>query len=125
MLLTMDGEKKRKRIENEEVNGGGDRSKHEMETAVKQEEEEEETVVLPPPSEAEVDEFFTILRRMHVAVKYLQKNSQIVPNVNVHGGKLTASPAGMNSTVVAGQRRTQGIVRKGGLDLNALPEGGD
>nr|XP_009588175.1 uncharacterized protein LOC104085759 [Nicotiana tomentosiformis]XP_016457269.1 PREDICTED: uncharacterized protein LOC107781135 isoform X1 [Nicotiana tabacum]ABJ98930.1 NIMIN2c protein [Nicotiana tabacum] len=121
MLLTMDGEKKRKRTENDEVNGG-DRSKHEIENAVK---EKEETVVLPPPSEAEVDEFFAILRRMHVAVKYLQKNSQILPIVNDHGSKLTASPAGVNSIVVAGQRRTQGIVRKGGLDLNALPEGGD
>nr|XP_016457270.1 PREDICTED: uncharacterized protein LOC107781135 isoform X2 [Nicotiana tabacum] len=77
MLLTMDGEKKRKRTENDEVNGG-DRSKHEIENAVK---EKEETVVLPPPSEAEVDEFFAILRRMHVAVKYLQKNSQILPIV--------------------------------------------
>nr|XP_016484206.1 PREDICTED: uncharacterized protein LOC107804786 [Nicotiana tabacum] len=119
MLLTMDGEKKRKRTENNDVNGG-DRSKHEIENVVK----EEETVVLPPPSEAEVDEFFAILRRMHVAVKYLQKNSQIVPNVNDHGSKLTASPAGANS-VLAGQRRTLGIVRNGGLDLNALPEGGD
>ncbi|MCD7451803.1 hypothetical protein HAX54_013452 [Datura stramonium] len=117
-MLLMDGEKKRKRTDN------GDRSKHEAETAVK-EEEEEETVVLPPPSEAEVDEFFAILRRMHVAVKYLQRSAQILPaNVNVHGSKLTASPAGANG-VAAGQKKAQRIVRKVGLDLNTLPDGGD
>lgn len=112
-----------KRTDNGDVNcGGGDRSKHdEVETTVK----EEETVVLPPPSEAEVNEFFAILRRMHMAVKYLQRNAQIQPeNVYAHGRKLTASPAGANG-VVHGQKREQGIVRKGGLDLNTLPDGGD
>ncbi|XP_059306648.1 uncharacterized protein LOC132058101 [Lycium ferocissimum] len=106
-MLHMEGEKKRKRTEKDDV------TKHEVDIAVK--EEEEETVVLPSPSEAEVDEFFAILRRMHVAVKYLQRSAQILPaNVNAHGSTLTASPAGVAA-----------VVRKRGLDLNTLPDGGD
>ncbi|KAK6795779.1 hypothetical protein RDI58_009234 [Solanum bulbocastanum] len=112
-MLLMDGEKKRKRT----AIGAGDRRKDEVEATVK---EEEET-----PSEAEVDEFLAILRRMHVAVKYLQRNAQIqLENVNAHGSKLTASPAGANG-VAAEQKRERGIVRKGDLDLNTLPDGGD
>ncbi|WMV22200.1 hypothetical protein MTR67_015585 [Solanum verrucosum] len=104
-MLLMDGEKKRKRT----AIGAGDRSKDEVEATVKEEES---------PSEAEVDEFFAILRRMHVAVKYLQRNAQIRPeNVN-------ASPDGANGVAV-GQKRERGIVRKGDLDLNTLPDGGD
>ncbi|XP_055827098.1 protein NIM1-INTERACTING 2-like [Solanum dulcamara] len=121
-MLLMDGEKKRKRTDKGDVNGGGDRSKHEVETTLKA---EEEAVVLPPPSEEEVDEFFAILRRMHVAVKYLQRNAQIRPeNVNAPGNKLDIPPAGVNG-VAAGQKKAQGIVRKVGLDLNTLPDGGD
>nr|XP_009611092.1 uncharacterized protein LOC104104659 [Nicotiana tomentosiformis] len=85
----MDGKKKRKRTDNGEANGG-DRNRHERESAAN-----EDIAVAPPPSEAEVNEFFAILRRMHVAVKYLQKS---------------------------GQKR---VVPKGDLDLNTLPENGD
>uniref|UniRef100_A0A3Q7FV26 NIMIN2c protein n=1 Tax=Solanum lycopersicum TaxID=4081 RepID=A0A3Q7FV26_SOLLC len=87
----MDRHKKRKRTDN-----GGDRSRHERESSVKA-----NTVVSkpPPPSEAEVNEFFAILRRMNVAVKYLQKNAQIGEVEDSH--------------------------KRVDLDLNTLPEGGD
>ncbi|KAF3645135.1 putative protein CASP-like [Capsicum annuum] len=114
-MLLMDGEKKRKRTEKE------------VESAAKAVEEiKEETIVLPSPSEAEVNEFFAILRRMHVAVKYLQRNAQVLPeNVNVHSSQLTAPTAGANG-VVDGQKRAHGIVRKGVLlDLNSMPDGGE
>ncbi|XP_004235831.1 uncharacterized protein [Solanum lycopersicum] len=111
-MLLMDGEKKRKRTSIV----AGDRSNDDVKPTVKEEE---------PPSEAEVNEFFAILRRMHMAVKYLQRNAQIQPeNVNAHGSKLTASPAGVNGDAT-GQKRERGIVRKGDLDLNTLPDCGD
>jgi len=87
----MDRHKKRKRTEN-----GVDRSRHERESSMK-----ENTAVSkpPPPSEAEVNEFFAILRRMNVAVKYLQKNAQI--------------------------DEVEGSHKRVDLDLNTLPENGD
>ncbi|CAN4088855.1 unnamed protein product [Withania somnifera] len=94
----MDRQKKRKRTLN-----GGDRSKHETETS-----EKENIAIsppLPPPSEAEVDEFFAILRRMNVAVKYLQKSSQI-DDVAAAGGE-------------------KRVVPRVDLDLNTLPDNGD
>ncbi|XP_055826973.1 uncharacterized protein LOC129895302 [Solanum dulcamara] len=94
----MDRQKKRKRTENGGANGV-DRSRHERESAVK----ENSAVSTPPPSEAEVDEFFAILRRMNVAVKYLQKNAQI------------------NNTACSHKR----VVPRVDLDLNTLPESGD
>ncbi|KAK4361981.1 hypothetical protein RND71_017222 [Anisodus tanguticus] len=88
----MDRQKKRKRTDNGDSNGRDQR-----ETAVK-----EDTAV----SEAEVDEFFSILRRMNMAMKYLQKNAQILPDID---------------DVASGQKR---VVPRGDLDLNSLPESG-
>lgn len=85
----MDDQKKRKRTES-----GGDRRRHGREGALK-----ENNAVSPPPSEAEVDEFFAILRRMNVAVKYLQKNTRIDD--------------------------LPGCRKRVSLDLNTLPENGD
>ncbi|XP_033513207.1 protein NIM1-INTERACTING 2-like [Nicotiana tabacum] len=106
----MEGEKKRKRT----VNGSGDRRREVAaggSNAVF-------TPPPPPPSEAEVEEFFAILRRMHVAVKYLEKSDPILPaNVNRHGSRLTAM-----------ETDTDGVgripLRNGGLelDLNMEPE---
>ncbi|KAK4735940.1 hypothetical protein R3W88_010201 [Solanum pinnatisectum] len=95
----MDRHKKRKRTENGGANGV-DRSRHERESSVK-----ENTAVSkpPPPSEAEVNEFFAILRRMNVAMKYLQKNAQI-------------------DEVEGSHKR---VVPRVDLDLNTLPESGD
>ncbi|KAK4350009.1 hypothetical protein RND71_029322 [Anisodus tanguticus] len=98
----MDRQKKRKRTENGDANGG-DRSRHTRERAVK----ENAALSPPPPSEAEVDEFFAILRQMNVAVKYLQKNTPIHPEID---------------EVAVGHKR---VVPRGNLDLNALPENGD
>ncbi|PHU24329.1 hypothetical protein BC332_09436 [Capsicum chinense] len=85
----MDRQKKRKRTVNTDANSGD----HSGGAAV--------SPPLPAPSEAEVDEFFAILRRMNVAVKYLQKNAQI-DDVAEAGG----------------QKRVD-------LDLNTLPESED
>ncbi|XP_059306647.1 protein NIM1-INTERACTING 2 [Lycium ferocissimum] len=84
----MDRQKKRKRTDNGNTNGGNRR-----ETAVSPS---------PSPSEEEVDQFFAILRRMHVAIKYLQENTV--------------------DDVAGGQKRG---VQRCDLDLNALPENGD
>ncbi|XP_060172663.1 uncharacterized protein LOC132603550 [Lycium barbarum] len=87
----MEGEKKRKRTVN-----GADRRRE-----------------VAAPSEAEVEEFYAILRRMHVAVKYLQKSA---PHVNVPN-RLTAMETDPNGV-------GRNIVRNGGLelDLNTVPE---
>ncbi|KAI3463856.1 hypothetical protein Pfo_020519 [Paulownia fortunei] len=65
----------------------------------------EKAEVSPPPSEEEVDEFFAILRRMRVAVKYFEKRSS-----NCEGGD-----GGLQAAADGGGERAA-------LDLNAVPE---
>ncbi|KAJ8550896.1 hypothetical protein K7X08_000266 [Anisodus acutangulus] len=100
----MEGEKKRKSTVNRKVNGGDRRR------AVVADGSNAVFTPLPPPqpSEAEVEEFFAILRRMHVAVKYLEKSAD--------ASRLTET-----ETDADGVGR---IVRNGGLelDLNTVPE---
>ncbi|KAE9463952.1 hypothetical protein C3L33_04197, partial [Rhododendron williamsianum] len=91
----MEGEKKRKRAEDDEAGGGRRKEMREVEG-------EGEGQAMP--TDEEVDEFFAILRRMQVAVKYFKKG----------GGN-----------AAAGQERSPcGVQQKknGALDLNAVPE---
>ncbi|KAH7857753.1 hypothetical protein Vadar_016146 [Vaccinium darrowii] len=110
----MEGEKKRKRAENGEVGGGGRRRTKEIEA---------EAV---PPTDEEVDEFFAILRRMYVAIKYFEKGR----SSNAAGRKLTGRwataleaevLAGVNG-VKAAEESVCGVRKNGALDLNAVPE---
>ncbi|XP_057465825.1 protein NIM1-INTERACTING 2-like [Actinidia eriantha] len=104
----MEGEKKRKRA----VDGGGRRNKAEAEAA---------------PSEEEIEEFFAILRRMHVAVQYFEKGNGN-SNSNVDGRKLTGRTAieaealAGTDDVKAGEESVIGARKNGVWDLNAVPE---
>ncbi|PSR95718.1 Hsp70 nucleotide exchange factor like [Actinidia chinensis var. chinensis] len=100
----MEGEKKRKRA----VDGGGRRNKAEA-----------------APSEEEIEEFFAILRRMHVAVQCFEKGNG---NSNVDGRKLTGRTAietealAGTDVVKAGEESVIGARKNGVWDLNAVPE---
>ncbi|GFZ12215.1 hypothetical protein Acr_23g0006000 [Actinidia rufa] len=100
----MVGEKKRKRTED----GNGRMKKAEA----------------APPDE-EVEEFFAILRRMHVAVQYFEK---VNGNGKVDGRKLTGRTAieaealARTDGVKAGEESVSGARKNGVLDLNAVPE---
>ncbi|KAH7857242.1 hypothetical protein Vadar_010473 [Vaccinium darrowii] len=104
----MEGEKKRKRVED-----GGGRRRKEREAKP----EAEAKAAAATPTDEEVDEFFAILRRMHVAVKYFEKS-------NAAGRKLTGRWAtSLEAEVLAGVKVAEdGERKKGALDLNALPE---
>lgn len=116
----MEDEKKRKRAADDGCGGEGGRRRRrkdgddevaEVETAAAQ------------PSEEEVEEFFTILRRMRVAVKYFEKSGSKITDideVNGDGGKMTELRAeeGVHGVKVGGKRDVNGV----GLDLNAVPE---
>ncbi|KAA8542699.1 hypothetical protein F0562_023802 [Nyssa sinensis] len=120
----MDAEKKRKRGEISEVDGEGGRRK--MEREVMNGEKAEAAAPAPTPTEEEVDEFFAILRRMHVAVKYFERSNGN-GNSNSDGRKLTgcwstaleAEVLGGVEDVEAGEKRVEA---KGVLDLNVVPE---
>lgn len=73
------------------------------------------------PSEEEVEEFFTILRRMHVAVKYFEKAGSNINEVNGDGRKVKElAEDGVNGVQIGGKRER--VVENGGLDLNVIPE---
>lgn len=121
----MEGEKKRKRGENGELKIR-DRLKKEGETVTERENNE---AVVPQPSEEEVEEFFTILRRMNVAVKYFEKTGTSISDVNggVDGlsNNLKAfEKAGTTvvDSVKIDEEKSLGIGNGRGLDLNAIPE---
>ncbi|XP_011096990.2 protein NIM1-INTERACTING 2 [Sesamum indicum] len=92
--MEMEKDRKRKRVEKGEAAIGGGQMSSKAQTPV------------VAPTEEEVEEFFAILRRMHVAVKYFQKGVSI-------GDELPSA---------AGYRRRSNRAENGGLDLNAVPE---
>lgn len=106
----MEREKKRKRAEKAEARKAGDQIRSEGRVPV------EEVVAAaeasPPPTEEEVDEFFAILRRMRVAVKYFQKEALNGKS----GGNEPQSSTAVEAAVEDGGKRVAG------LDLNAVPE---
>ncbi|KZV16016.1 hypothetical protein F511_14382 [Dorcoceras hygrometricum] len=71
-------------------------------------EEEEEPPPPPQPTEEEVDEFFAILKRMRVAVKYFK---------NVGASSSNVSPV-LAAAGEAGGRKAE----RRGLDLNSVPD---
>ncbi|KAL3529335.1 hypothetical protein ACH5RR_008657 [Cinchona calisaya] len=102
----MEDEKKRKRADD---HGGGGERRRRKEGA-------EAAAAAAQPSEEEVEEFFTILRKMHVAVKYFEKGRSNISNVNEVNG-------GVDGVKIGGGKRDV-VVENGGLDLNAVPEAG-
>lgn len=108
----MEGEKKRKRAED-------DGRRKEMREA------EAEAM----PTDEEVDEFFAILRRMQVAVKYFKKGGGNAAAGRKWTGRAWATEleaevlAGVNGGKAAEERSACGVQKKNGaLDLNAVPE---
>ncbi|KAL3512258.1 hypothetical protein ACH5RR_024975 [Cinchona calisaya] len=102
----MDAEKKRKRGDH---GGDGERRRKRNEVA--------------QPSEEEVEEFFTILRRMQVAVKYFEKTGSNINELNGDVGRETtqfAEDGGVDGVKIGGKRDV--VVENGGLDLNVVPE---
>ncbi|CAI9767289.1 unnamed protein product [Fraxinus pennsylvanica] len=106
----MERERKRKRVENKEIK---------EKVGVKEKAEEKDAAAVdPPPTEAEVDEFFAILKRMQVAIRYFEKTS--AQNNSSHSGghaqKLTAS-----EEEVIGVKVGENKVENSGFDLNTIP----
>ncbi|KAK4436943.1 hypothetical protein Salat_0028200 [Sesamum alatum] len=100
----MEGEKrKRKREEKAEATVPDDRTK-----------QAEAVVVEAPPTEEEVEEFFAILRRMRVAVKYFKKDAS-----NSKDGGYRAQNQTAEAAADGGKRP---VAENSGLDLNAVPE---
>ncbi|CAA2970696.1 protein NIM1-INTERACTING 2-like [Olea europaea var. sylvestris] len=108
--MEKDTKRKRKRAEN---------NRRVKEKGAVEEEEREVAVPPPPPTEAEVDEFFAILKRIHVAIRYFENTS--ARNNSSHSSgqdqKLTASEEEVYGVKV-GEKK----VENGGLDLNTIPE---
>ncbi|XP_048136562.1 uncharacterized protein LOC125315462 [Rhodamnia argentea] len=87
-----------------------------------------------PPSEAEVEEFFAIVRRMHVAVKYFGRAAGGGNAVGDERGKVWRSALESGAGTAAADHGDAGEVAKekrpdaasaeanGGFDLNAVPE---
>ncbi|KAK6925246.1 hypothetical protein RJ641_009572 [Dillenia turbinata] len=78
----------------------------------------------PPPSEEEVEEFFAILRRMHVAVRYLESTGQSLPEIESGERKMTGEVVVLDEEEeeVAAVRISQKEDVNGGFDLNCLPD---
>ncbi|XP_058192195.1 protein NIM1-INTERACTING 2-like [Rhododendron vialii] len=113
----MEGEKKRKRAEDDQVGGGRRKEMREVEA-------EGEAM----PTDEEVDEFFAILRRMQVAVKYFKKGGRNAAAGRKWTGRWATELeaevlAGVNGGKAAEERSACGVQKKNGaLDLNAVPE---
>ncbi|KAL7223253.1 hypothetical protein ACSBR1_024835 [Camellia fascicularis] len=113
--------KKRKRSaeDDEVVGGGGGRRRKEREEAVKA------VAVEAAPMEEEVEEFFAILRRMHVAVKYFENvGGDGVRKVKGRWGAAleTEVKAAADGVKAAEESVVNGVRENGVLDLNAVPE---
>ncbi|KAI8528693.1 hypothetical protein RHMOL_Rhmol12G0167600 [Rhododendron molle] len=115
----MEREKKRKRAEDDKVRGG------------RRKEREGEAEGEAMPTDEEVDEFFAILRRMQVAVKYFKKGGgNAAAGRKWTGGRWATELeaevlAGVNGGKAAEERSASGVQKKknnGALDLNAVPE---
>ncbi|CAL5372081.1 unnamed protein product [Camellia sinensis] len=111
--------KRKRSAEDDEVGGGGGRRRKEREEAVKA------VAVEEAPTEEEVEEFFAILRRMHVAVKYFENSGgDGVRKVKGRwGAALEAeAKAAADGVKAAEESVVNGVRENGVLDLNAVPE---
>ncbi|KAM7479712.1 hypothetical protein LguiA_027925 [Lonicera macranthoides] len=108
----MEGEKKRKRASSGDITGvSGRRKKKEMVS----------------PTDAEVDEFFAILRRMHVAVKYFERSNgndgrRLTERLGLPLEIEVVSPDG-DDVKVKEKSVNVGVGGNGIFDLNTVPEG--
>ncbi|KAI3793426.1 hypothetical protein L1987_36045 [Smallanthus sonchifolius] len=93
----------RKRSRAVDGSGGGERKK----------EKGKDPVVVPPPTEDEVDEFFAILRRMREAVKYFEKDKDVVAKASDPSREAEADDG-----KVCVEKRTEVAL----LDLNTVPD---
>lgn len=112
----MDGsQRKRKKSRSGNVDGNIRRHKKEATTTITT----TTTTTTQPPTEEEVDEFFTILNRMRVTVKYLKSNKSA--NTNNDGDVI------LPATELPVQHEAEVDVKVGDanlvLDLNSLPDG--
>ncbi|KAL8042423.1 hypothetical protein ABFX02_09G049700 [Erythranthe guttata] len=98
----MKGERKRKRA-------AGKKADDRMKTR----ERESAAAVIPSPTEEEVDEFFSILRRMRLAANYFHKG-------NFNSTKDGASNGRHQDPTISVDGSKAGA--GSGLDLNAVPE---
>ncbi|XP_073038279.1 uncharacterized protein [Primulina eburnea] len=89
-----------------------ERAARKRKRAVKEEIEEE--VPPPQPTEQEVDEFFTILRRMRVAVKYFKNGGA---SYNSNAAESAPGPAVLAEVAEGGGR-----AERRGFDLNSVPD---
>lgn len=112
----MDGsERKRKKTRSGNLDGGGRRYKKEDATVTTT----TTTTTTPQPTEEEVDEFFTILNRMRVTVKYLKDNRS--SNINNEGDIIipTVELPELHEAKVDVKVNEDNFV----LDLNSIPDG--
>ncbi|KAL1819407.1 hypothetical protein ACET3Z_014276 [Daucus carota] len=113
----MDGsQRKRKKSRSGNVDGNSRRHKKEATTTITT---TTTTTTTQPPTEEEVDEFFTILNRMRVTVKYLKNNKSV--NTNNDGDVIlpaTELPV-LHEAKVEDKVGDANLV----LDLNSLPDG--
>ncbi|KAL8132607.1 hypothetical protein AgCh_008186 [Apium graveolens] len=113
----MDGsERKRKRSKSGNIDGGGRRHKKEDVTTMTT---TTTTTTTPQPTEEEVDEFFTILNRMRVTVKYFKNNRS--SNTNTEGDIIipTVELPELHEAKVDVKAGEDNFV----LDLNSMPDG--
>ncbi|CAL5374326.1 unnamed protein product [Camellia sinensis] len=111
--------KRKRSAEGDEVGGGGGRRRKEREEAVKA------VAVEAAPTEEEVEEFFAILRRMHVAVKYFENSGgDGVRKVKGRWGAALEAEvkAAADGVKAAEESVVNGVRENGVLDLNAVPE---
>lgn len=131
----MEEEKKRKRAE-DHGGGGESRRRSKKKEAVEEVEEDEVAVAAaaaePQPSDEEVEEFYTILRRMRVAIEYFEKSGSYNGNItttNINGvsgdgRKITElGEDGVDGGKIGSEKHVVVVEnRKGVLDLNVAPE---
>lgn len=113
----MDGsERKRKKSRSGNLDGGGRRHKKEDATVTTT---TTTTTTTPQPTEEEVDEFFTILNRMRVTVKYFMNNRS--SNINNEGdiNIPTVELPDLHEAKVDVKVNKDNFV----LDLNSIPDG--
>ncbi|XP_057962153.1 protein NIM1-INTERACTING 2 [Malania oleifera] len=110
------GREKRRQEENDDVSDGQKKAREDRNGRERTGEPEED-----------VEEFFAILRRIHVAVGYFKNGDgrKLTPEKSNWRAWLESSECGVESSGVRvrgeAKGKKEGVEENGGLDLNALP----